>query len=79
MRWDLQLDLGFIKTLGFIKSHLHETKGHELKNIKIIWGKNKVELNGNRVAWGSATCETNYEKAAEDVQLTVKNSVDEWN
>eukprot|EP00959_Pyramimonas_sp_CCMP1952_P389849 8170160-Pyramimonas_sp.AAC.1 len=39
------------KHLGQIKGRLHEDQGHDLKDIKIKWKTQVVELNSKVVAW----------------------------
>ena len=66
------------KTLGFVKYHLYETKGHALTNIKIKWRKNLVELQGKRVAWISDSGEMKYDETVLDIKMVVETSLREW-
>ena len=66
------------KTLGMIKHELHRSQGTELKDIKIKWSDQIVEVKGHEVATVDDKGIINAKGAAEAVKADVTKYMDAW-
>lgn len=66
------------KRLGLIKHFMIKSNDHKTDDIQILWRKQIVTLNNNKVAWYDTSNQINMTRAARKHQDEVENALKEW-